>query len=46
MKYETPELTALQSAINAVQTQSPKSNQTVADGSNPSDAHAAYEDWE
>jgi hypothetical protein len=47
MKYETPELTALNSAINAIQASSP----TEKNGG-PIDTHAkdvvtaAYADWE
>ncbi len=47
MKYETPEVTALTSAINAVQaTQGSKINQTVPDSPQLPDHGSAYEDWE
>ncbi len=48
MKYETPELTALTPAINAIQ--ATKTNSSPADGSEPQPNHesgmGAYEDWE
>ena len=43
MKYETPELTALVPAINAIQTG--KSIPPVNDSGLP-ESGAAYEDWE
>jgi hypothetical protein len=45
MKYETPQLTALDSAINAVQTPAHKAGRPPTDGIN-FDVAAAYEDWE
>ena len=49
MKYETPELTALTTAINAIQgTGTPKKDMSFSD--NPSQGtyehSAAYADWE
>jgi hypothetical protein len=48
MKYETPELTALAPAINAIQGQ--KDDSTPADGIEPEPNHesgtGAYQDWE
>ncbi len=47
MKYETPELTVLTSAINAVQSLGSKIQpQSVADGSQANDHGSAYADWE
>jgi hypothetical protein len=46
MKYEAPELTALTSAINAVQTSAPKPNPSTPDGPGSHDAGTGYEDWE
>jgi hypothetical protein len=47
MKYEIPELTALTSAINAVQTAAPKPGSENNDGSpTAKDGTAGYEDWE
>ncbi len=47
MKYETPELTALPSAINAVQSATPgKPHQVSGDGSPNNESVGAYEDWE
>ena len=48
MKYETPELTALTPAINAIQTDVPsgmKSSVTTLDTDSKEDI-AAYADWE
>jgi hypothetical protein len=46
MKYETPKLTALTLAIDAIQ--NPASKITTAGDSEPNhvDAVSAYEDWE
>jgi hypothetical protein len=46
MKYETPDLTVLTSAINAIQ--SSKTGQIPTDGAqgNKNEVGAAYEDWE
>ena len=50
MKYETPELTALTPAINAIQSSTPsKLQQIQADSPDPSvfnEHSAAYADWE
>jgi hypothetical protein len=48
MKYETPELTALMPAINAVQSiTTPKSHMTLGDPVEVRDeAEGAYADWE
>jgi hypothetical protein len=51
MKYETPELTALTPAINAIQTTdiSLKSSSHKVDsqpGTGQNDASSAYADWE
>ena len=51
MKYETPQMTALTSAINAIQTTSDKSiNARVIETYDPSDpipeVVGAYTDWE
>jgi hypothetical protein len=51
MKYETPELTALTPAINAIQITDPslKSSSHRKEGqpgTGQNDAHSAYEDWE
>jgi hypothetical protein len=43
MKYETPELTALTPAINAIQS---GAKQTGGSESPDNDGQAAYEDWE
>jgi hypothetical protein len=46
MKYETPEVTVLTTAINAVQgTGTPKTGCTCEDGAFPEHV-AAYQDWE
>jgi len=42
MKYETPELTALTTAINAIQ----GNTKETSGGDGPQDTPAAYEDWE
>ena len=44
MKYETPELTALTPAINAIQGSVNKAHQPITDSANES--LAAYQDWE
>lgn len=44
MKYETPELTALTPAIDAIQAIKVSPNPT--DGSQPEQSVGAYEDWE
>jgi hypothetical protein len=44
MKYETPEMTALAPAINAIQGSTSKDHVPVQDGNNES--ISAYEDWE
>jgi len=44
MKYETPEVTVLTPAINAIQ--SNKSINTVTDSNLHENSDAAYEDWE
>jgi hypothetical protein len=44
MKYETPELTALTPAIDAIQAIKVSPNPT--DGVHPELSAAAYEDWE
>lgn len=44
MKYETPELTALTPAINAIQTSKPSAPKE--DGSEFNEAQSAYQDWE
>jgi len=45
VKYETPELTALMPALNAIQS-TPKPSVVNADGA-PSNEHiSAYQDWE
>ena len=48
MKYETPELTALTPAINAIQSHSPKiASKNFRDTvSNLNEATASYADWE
>ncbi|MGA7291190.1 MAG: hypothetical protein WBW85_01410 [Terriglobales bacterium] len=47
MKYETPELTALMPAINAVQSPVHKTAQIPTDGlPMVNDVTSAYEDWE
>ena len=48
MKYETPKLTALTPAINAIQSDTtPKPSHTPGDSSLPSnEGSGAYEDWE
>ena len=49
MKYETPEVTALSSAINAVQTLGSKVPIGTQDHVNPDtydSGMSAYEDWE
>jgi hypothetical protein len=43
MKYETPKLTALTPAINAIQN---KKNSTGSDTDGKEPPPAAYEDWE
>ncbi len=45
MKYETPELTALMPAVNAIQSIK-SSDPTPLDGSNQNEVAGAYEDWE
>jgi len=45
MKYETPELTALTPAVNAIQT-SNKPSQFAQDGSSTNEPSSAYADWE
>lgn len=45
MKYETPELTALTPAINAVQGVG-KSIEPPVDGSHELDGPSGYQDWE
>ncbi len=45
MKYETPELTALTPAINAIQSLS-KPGSTSFDGQPNNETGAAYEEWE
>ena len=44
MKYETPELTVLVPAINAIQVK--KINQLPEDHPGVNDGPGAYEDWE
>ena len=47
MKYETPELTPLAPAINAIQGISPKSSAKVGDPApERHESSGAYEDWE
>jgi hypothetical protein len=47
MKYETPELTPLTPAINAVQgTGTPKFEEPSIDSGDQKEAVAAYADWE
>ena len=50
MKYETPELTALTPAINAIQTPSTKIGNPYPDTSQPEvlpdESTAGYQDWE
>ncbi len=51
MKYETPELTALMPAINAIQSTGggKRHNAPVLESSNPTalnEAFSAYADWE
>lgn len=43
MKYETPELTALTAAINAIQG---LKHDRAADSPIPNESVSAYEDWE
>jgi len=45
MKYETPELTALKPAIDAIQDAISKTDQGPSDGNFPEQL-SAYEDWE
>jgi len=45
VKYETPQLTALTPAINAIQDDVSKTPQGPFDGIEP-EAVSAYEDWE
>jgi hypothetical protein len=44
MKYETPELTALTPAINAIQ--GPNKGNSGNDNPGSKDSTSAYEDWE
>ena len=47
MKYETPEMTMMTPAINAIQTPPDLKNDTVVfDGSDPREIAQAYADWE
>jgi hypothetical protein len=46
MIYKTPELTALTSAINAVQTNGNKPDSQHVDSPTEMDQIAAYQDWE
>lgn len=47
MRYETPELTALTPAIDAIQSIKGSSGVTDVPSTNPpKEAGAAYEDWE
>ncbi len=47
MKYETPELTALTPAINAIQTLGSKDTSEVnPDGIHANDSGGGYADWE
>jgi|HubBroStandDraft_4_1064222.scaffolds.fasta_scaffold513602_2 hypothetical protein len=48
MKYETPELTALTPAINAIQSVHPetKPNGTQSDNLVDNEINGAYADWE
>ena len=47
MKYETPEVTALTPAINAIQITSGTKNSSNDDSPNPNpDVSPAYQDWE
>ena len=46
MKYQTPELTALAPAINAVQSTSDKSEQNHLETPFIRETVAAYQDWE
>ena len=46
MTYETPELTVLAPAINAVQGTPKDQAVTFLDGSNENEAIGAYADWE
>ncbi len=46
MKYETPELTALTPAINAVQTASKPLVQNQQDSDGTNEIVGAYADWE
>ncbi len=48
MKYETPELTVLTPAINAVQTPGNHKNSTLVDQASPisNDSVSGYADWE
>jgi hypothetical protein len=45
MKYETPKLTALAPAVNAIQNDS-KLNPGAQEGVNHREIAAAYQDWE
>lgn len=45
MEYETPELTALTPAINAIQSK-PKPGTGSIDGDLKNEVTGAYEDWE
>lgn len=46
MKYETPQLTALMPAINAIQTSDVNKLNSIRDSSHQPDADSAYADWE
>jgi len=46
MKYETPELTALTTAINAIQALTSKMNTVPQDGNVDNESIGVYADWE
>ena len=46
MKYETPELTALTSAINAIQSPLTKGVRTFGDSPYDNEGMSGYQDWE
>ena len=46
MKYETPELTALTPAINAIQQVSTKGIPTSGDNPDNNEGMVGYQDWE
>jgi hypothetical protein len=46
MKYETPEITALTPAINAIQGVTSKNDMLPIDGEFLREGTAAYQDWE